>query len=162
MFKSATRTEKNLTRFIVSSLILLAIVAVILAAGTIAIINHLSDQIDLVALEKFNAQSAETTEEGFTPKIIVAGQVTGNEWQNGQLVIVHADVLEDSLIFITPITKPRGNWWVSNIIPGESFTVESSASDENMSFNWMLTDAPGGERRTEKQSQPSSLPLVSH
>lgn len=142
MFKSATRTEKTLTRFIVSSLILLAIVAVLLAGGTIVIFNHLADQIDLVALEKFNAQSTQTSAEGFTPKIIVAGQVMGSEWRNGQLVIVHTDVLEDSLIFITPITKPRGNWWVTNIIPGESFTVESSAEDENMSFNWMLTDAP--------------------
>lgn len=142
MFNSATRTEKNLTRFIVSSLALLALVAAILAGGSIAMLNHLSDQIDLVALEKVNAGEAQNTEEVFTPKIIVAGQVMGSAWQDGQLVIIHADVLEDSLIFITPITKPRGNWWVTNIIPGESFTVESSDDDENMSFNWMLTNAP--------------------
>ncbi|MCX9080208.1 MAG: hypothetical protein OIN84_19770 [Candidatus Methanoperedens sp.] len=142
MLKSASRTEKQMTRFIVSSLILLAIVALLLVGGTVAIVGHLSSQIELVALQKADADAVRAREEGFMPKIVVAGQVEGNEWDNGQLVIVHASVVEDSLIFITPTTKPRGNWWVTNLIPGESFTVESSADDENMSFNWLIADLP--------------------
>jgi hypothetical protein len=142
MLRTAGRTEKQMTRFIVSSLLLLVLVALILAGGTIAIVSHLSTQIELVALQKADADAVRAREEGFMPKIVVAGQVTGDEWIDGQLVIMHSAVLEESLIFITPTTKPRGNWWVTNLIPGESFTVESSADDENMSFNWLIADLP--------------------
>ena len=146
MLENATRTEKNMTRFIVISLILLTIVAVTLVGGTLAIISHLSSQISLAALQKADTDALQTPDEDtFTPKIVVAGQVMGSAWEDGHLIIVHPAVLDDSLIFITPITKPRGNWWVSNIIPGESFTVESSAEDENMSFNWLITDSPRDE-----------------
>lgn len=142
MVKIATLNEKNLTRFIVSSLVLLAIVALLLAGGAVVIISHLSSQIELVALQKADNSELQSPAEAFTPKIVVAGQIAGSEWDHGQIVIFHPAVLENSLIFITPITKPRGNWWVSNIVPGESFTVESSASNENMSFNWLITDTP--------------------
>jgi hypothetical protein len=143
MLQNATRTEKNMTRLIVSSLILLAVVALILAGATIAIVSHLSSQISLVALQKSDTDAVDTSDATtIEPKIVVAGQVMGSSWEDGQLIIVHTAVLEDSLIFITPITKPRGNWWVSQIVPGESFSVESSAADENMSFNWLITEAP--------------------
>lgn len=141
MLQNSTRTEKNMTRFIVSSLILLAVLALILAGGTIAVLSHLSNQIELVALQKSDLDALQTSEI-VEPKIVVAGQVSGNAWEQGRLVIVHSAVLEDSLIFVTPITKPRGNWWVAQIVPGESFTVESSAEDENMSFNWLITASP--------------------
>lgn len=142
MLQNATRTEKNMTRFILSSLILLAVVALVLAGATIAIVSHLSSQISLVALQKSETDAVEIPDSAIEPKIVVAGQVMGSSWEDGQLIIVHTAVLEDSLIFITPITKPRGNWWVSQIVPGESFSVESSATDENMSFNWLITEAP--------------------
>ncbi|HLU09626.1 MAG TPA: hypothetical protein VK003_08160 [Oceanobacillus sp.] len=141
MLQNSTRTEKNMTRFIVSSLILLAVLALILAGGTIAVLSHLSNQIELVALQKSDLDALQTSEI-VEPKIVVAGQVSGSAWEQGRLVIVHSAVLEDSLIFVTPITKPRGNWWVAQIVPGESFTVESSADDENMSFNWLITASP--------------------
>lgn len=141
MLQNSTRTEKNMTRFIVSSLILLAVLALILAGGTIAVLSHLSNQIELVALQKSDLDALQTSEI-VEPKIVVAGQVSGSAWEQGRLVIVHSAVLEDSLIFVTPITKPRGNWWVAQIVPGESFTVESSAEDENMSFNWLITASP--------------------
>lgn len=142
MLKSATHNERNITRFIVSSLILLAIVALLLAGGAVALVSHLSSQIEMVALQKTLNDVNASAEEALSFKIVVAGQVMGSEWQQGQLIIVHPGVLADSLIFITPITKPRGNWWVSNIVPGESFMVESSAEDENMSFNWLIADRP--------------------
>ncbi len=143
MLQNSTRTEKNMTRFIVSSLLLLALLALILAGGTVAILSHLSNQIELVALQKSDLDALQSAfSEIVEPKIVVAGQVTGSAWEQGRLVIVHSSVLEDSLIFITPITKPRGNWWVAQIVPGESFTVESSAEDENMSFNWLITASP--------------------
>lgn len=143
MLEQAARTEKNMTRFIVSSLILLALLALLLAGGTIIILSHLSTQIELVALQKSDLDAMQSANsEIMEPKIVVAGQISGSAWEEGRLVIVHASVLEDSLIFITPITKPRGNWWVAQIMPGESFTVESSAMDENMSFNWLITEAP--------------------
>lgn len=142
MLENVTRTEKNISRFIVSSLILLAALALVLAVGTIAVLSHLSTQIELVALQKSDMDALQSADsEVFEPKIVVAGQVIGSAWEQGQLVIIHSSVLEDSLIFITPITKPRGNWWVSQIVPGESFTVESSAHDENMSFNWLIAEA---------------------
>jgi hypothetical protein len=140
MLQNLNRTEKHMTRFIVSSLILLALLALILAGGTIAILSHLSTQIELVALQKSDLDALQNASgEIIEPQIVVAGQVIGSAWEQGRLVIVHSAVLEDSLIFITPITKPRGNWWVAQIVPGESFTVESSAEDENMSFNWLIT-----------------------
>jgi hypothetical protein len=142
MLENRTATEKHMRRFIVSSLALLAVVALILAGGTIALLNHLSSQINLVALQKSDLDAAQSVSSTFEPRIIVAGQVMGSAWEDGRLVIVHTAVLEDSLIFITPITKPRGNWWVSQIVPGQSFTVESSAHDENMSFNWLITESP--------------------
>ena len=142
MLENVTRTEKNMSRFIVSSLILLALLALVLAVGTIAILSHLSTQIELVALQKSDLDAIQNAaSEIVEPKIVVAGQVIGTAWEQGQLVIVHSAVLEDSLIFITPITKPRGNWWVAQIVPGVSFTVESSAEDENMSFNWLITES---------------------
>ena len=143
MLEHAARTEKNMSRFIVSSLILLALLALILAGGTIVVLSHLSTQIELVALQKSDMDAMQSADsEIVEPNIVVAGQVIGSAWEQGRLVIIHSSVLEDSLIFITPITKPRGNWWVSQIAPGESFMVESSADDENMSFNWLITESP--------------------
>jgi hypothetical protein len=67
-----------------------------------------------------------------------SGQVIDGAWQDGALVIASQAITAESLVLITPISEPRGRWWVDGLIPGESFTLHSTASDETMDFNWMV------------------------
>lgn len=67
-----------------------------------------------------------------------SGQVIGGAWQDGALVISSKAITAGSLVLITPISEPRGRWWVDTLVPGESFTLRSTASDEAMDFNWLV------------------------
>jgi len=63
---------------------------------------------------------------------------TNEGWTNGTIVVPTDAVRAESLILITPITEPRGRWWVHVENPGESFVLHSSALDEDMAFNWLI------------------------
>ena len=67
-----------------------------------------------------------------------AGQVRDLAWQDGALTVQTAAAGADSLVIITPLSEPRGRWWVDSVEAGASFTLRSSAPDENMAFNWLL------------------------
>lgn len=65
------------------------------------------------------------------------GQTNGAAWDAGAIT-VEAAVDADSIVLITPITEPRGRWWVDDVAPGGGFTVRSSVPDEDMAFNWLV------------------------
>lgn len=65
------------------------------------------------------------------------GQADG-EWDAGAIWVASAGVEADSIILLTPTSPPRGAWWVADISPGEGFRVESTAPDEDMTFNWLI------------------------
>lgn len=67
-----------------------------------------------------------------------SGQVRNAAWQDGALTVQTTAVRTDSGVIITPLSEPRGRWWVESIEPGASFTVRSSAPDEDFAFNWLL------------------------
>lgn len=67
-----------------------------------------------------------------------AGQVLDSAWQDGALTVETDAIREDSLVIITPLSEPRGRWWVDSHVPGTSFTLRSSALDEDMAFGWLL------------------------
>ena len=71
------------------------------------------------------------------PESARIGQTNGTAWDAGAITIAAA-VDADSIVLITPITEPRGRWWVDDVAPGGGFTVRSSAPDEDMAFNWLI------------------------
>lgn len=87
------------------------------------------------------SQSSHLFARGFDvpPESGHAGQVTGG-WQDGAIVVPTRAVKSASLVLITPISEPRGRWWVGTISAGESFTVRSTAADEDMAFNWLIVN----------------------
>jgi hypothetical protein len=66
------------------------------------------------------------------------GQVISGAWDHGSITIATSTVTATSLVTVTPLSQPRGQWWVSGIEPQQSFTVSSSAADEDMDFNWLI------------------------
>jgi len=85
------------------------------------------------------SESSHTFARGFDvpPQSGHAGQVREG-WQDGAVTVPTRAVNADSLVLITPVSEPRGRWWVSAIATGESFTVRSTAHDEDMAFNWLV------------------------
>ncbi len=67
-----------------------------------------------------------------------AGQVTDGNWNDGGITVPTSAVTSTSLILITPVSQPRGQWWVAQVDAEHSFTVRSTAADETMDFNWMI------------------------
>ncbi len=67
-----------------------------------------------------------------------AGQVMNGAWTNGTISVPTSAVNANSLVLITPLSQPKGQWWVSKVDAQHSFTVSSSADDESMNFNWMI------------------------
>lgn len=70
-----------------------------------------------------------------------SGQVLTGNWQQGAVTVAAPAVAADDLVLITPLSQPRGQWWVSQVTSGESFTVSSSDAAETMSFNWLIVAA---------------------
>ncbi|MEB2287835.1 MAG: hypothetical protein OZ934_06980 [Anaerolineae bacterium] len=85
------------------------------------------------------SESPHTFARGFDvpPQSGHAGQVREG-WLDGAVTVPTRAVNAESLVLITPLSEPRGRWWVSAITAGESFTVHSTAPDEDMVFNWLL------------------------
>jgi hypothetical protein len=85
------------------------------------------------------SESPHTFARGFDvpPQSGHAGQVREG-WQDGAVTVSTRAVSAESLVLVTPLSEPRGRWWVSAITAGESFTVRSTASGEDMAFNWLL------------------------
>ncbi|HMM27107.1 MAG TPA: hypothetical protein PKD46_02380 [Aggregatilineaceae bacterium] len=72
------------------------------------------------------------------PSSDYAGKVVSGGWRDGALTVQTTAIRWSSLVIVTPLSEPRGRWWVGAIAPGESFTVRSTAPDEQMAFNWLL------------------------
>ncbi len=68
----------------------------------------------------------------------LSGQVVDGLWDQGSLTISTPAVAANSLVIVTPLSQPKGQWWVSAIESQQSFTVRSSAADEDMDFNWLI------------------------
>lgn len=66
-----------------------------------------------------------------------SGQVIDGRWEQGSITIPASAVTANSLVIVTPLSQPHGQWWVSHLEPEQSFTV-SSADDEDMDFNWLI------------------------
>lgn len=67
-----------------------------------------------------------------------SGKIISGTWDNGSITIATSAVTATSLVTVTPLSQPRGQWWVSEVEPGRSFTLSSSSADEDMDFNWLL------------------------
>ena len=67
-----------------------------------------------------------------------AGQVLNGHWNQGTITVPTTAIKANSLVLVTPLSQPKGQWWVSHVDAQKSFTVSSSASDENMAFNWLI------------------------
>ncbi len=61
-------------------------------------------------------------------------------WRDGAVTVPTRATKSTLLVLITPISEPRGRWWVDAISDGESFTVRSTATDEDMAFNWLIVN----------------------
>ena len=66
------------------------------------------------------------------------GQVIGETWADGCITVPSSAVESGSIILITPVSLPPSQWWVSNIVPGQSFTITSATTEETMDFNWLI------------------------
>lgn len=66
------------------------------------------------------------------------GQVIGNPWADGSITVPSSAVESGSIILITPLSLPPSQWWVNNIVPGQSFTITSANAEETMDFNWLI------------------------
>lgn len=86
------------------------------------------------------AESYQTFEEGIGIRAAsgYAGQVIDGGWRGGRLTIPNSVVRADSLILITPLSPPQGQWWIAAVDPGQSFTLASTNSAEDMDFNWLI------------------------
>src|SRR5262249_13601467 len=67
-----------------------------------------------------------------------AGQVINGQWRSGTIFVNSAAVSQNSLILITPLSRPKGRWWVSPTTNKRGFTLTSSSPNENMNFNWLI------------------------
>ncbi len=85
------------------------------------------------------SENSHTFARGFDvpPRSGHAGQVRDG-WQDGAVTVPTRAVSSGSLVLITPVSEPRGRWWVDAISAGESFTVRSTAPEEAMAFNWLV------------------------
>lgn len=86
------------------------------------------------------SESKHIFEHGFDvpPESAHAGQVIDGAWEDGVLVVPSKAVTPDSLVLITPISAPRGRWWVADLADRTSFTVHSTDPGEDMAFNWLI------------------------
>lgn len=66
------------------------------------------------------------------------GQMSGSTWADGRITVPSSAVESGSIILITPVSLPPSQWWISNIIPGQSFTISSATAGETMDFNWLI------------------------
>lgn len=66
------------------------------------------------------------------------GQMSGSTWVNGSIRVASSAVESGSVILITPVSLPPSQWWVSDIVPGQSFTITSANAGETMDFNWLI------------------------
>ncbi len=98
-----------------------------------------SNPLALRAERGIVSESVHTFMQGIriAPESARIGQTNGTAWDAGAITIAAA-VDADSIVLITPITEPRGRWWVDDVAPGGGFTVRSSAPDEDMAFNWLI------------------------
>ncbi|MEP7292365.1 MAG: hypothetical protein ABI835_11305 [Chloroflexota bacterium] len=69
-----------------------------------------------------------------------SGQIVSGAWRHGMISVAASAVNENSLVLITPLSQPKGQWWVDNLNAGESFSVSSTAPDETMDFNWLIVE----------------------
>ncbi len=67
-----------------------------------------------------------------------AGQIIDGAWEDGVIVVPSKAVTPESLVLITPVSAPRGQWWVGELDERTGFTVHSTAPDEAMAFNWLI------------------------
>lgn len=104
--------------------------------------THLTQPMRIVSRNGIVSENRHTFADGVAipPSSGRSGQVRGGNWDAGVLTVPTSAIARSSLVIITPISQPRGLWWVDAIEPGESFTVRSSAPDEDMAFNWLLID----------------------
>lgn len=88
------------------------------------------------------SESPHTFAAGFDvpPSSEHAGQVIGGAWEDGALTVPTSAVQVGSLVLITPVSEPAGRWWIDSLVPGEAFTLRSSAPDESMDFNWLIVN----------------------
>jgi len=105
-------------------------------------VDHPDNPLYLRAEKGLVSESKHTFQQGITvpTQSGYAGQITDGDWTDGSLVVETTAIAAESLVLITPISEPEGRWWVGDLVPGESFTVHSTADDENMAFNWLIVN----------------------
>jgi|GEM_PF-3272950 len=104
--------------------------------------THPTNPLRITSQNGIVSENQHTFAEGIAipPESERAGQVRDAAWQDGALTVRTGAIGADSLVIVTPLSEPRGRWWVDQIEPGASFTVRSTAPDEDMAFNWLLID----------------------
>jgi hypothetical protein len=114
--------QDRLTQILFLTLLFMSLTAFMFAVGGVFLTNQLAWHTGQSVIEDQPAW----------------GQVMNGNWRDGQILVNTVMVTENSFIFLTPISQPRGQWWVAKIIPAQAFIVESTAPDEDMSFNWLI------------------------
>ncbi|HVU12199.1 MAG TPA: hypothetical protein VHD90_13025 [Phototrophicaceae bacterium] len=96
--------------------------------------------LHFAATQGLIADNTQTFEQGIVIPAAsgYAGQVIDGVWSQGSITVPTNVVTDTSLVLITPISQPKGQWWVSKVDAQRAFTVSSSAADESMNFNWMI------------------------
>lgn len=105
----------HFTRILFIGLLLMSLTAFALATGA-----------------AFIASQLPAVEESFK------GQVIDGNWKDGKIMVTTSVITEQSLVFLTPISQPQGQWWIAEIIPAQGFIIQSTALNENMWFNWFI------------------------
>lgn len=102
--------------------------------------THPTNPMRIASENGIVSENAHTFANGIvlSPESEHAGQTRDIPWEDSALTVQTSAASERSQVIITPLSEPRGRWWVDSVEPGESFTVRSSAPDEDMAFNWLL------------------------
>ena len=67
-----------------------------------------------------------------------SGQISNGNWGGDKITVATRIVHDDSFVSIMPVSQPKGNWWVCEIVASQEFTVCSTATDETMNFHWLV------------------------
>lgn len=102
--------------------------------------THPTNPLIIAGQNGIVSETKHTFAEGIAipPASDYTGKMLNGAWQGGALTVQTSAIRRSSLVIVTPLSEPRGRWWVGAIEPGESFTVRSTAPDEDMTFNWLL------------------------
>lgn len=109
-------------------------------ADTPTITTETGIALHFAAREGLISESRHTFQQGiaFPQDSPFVGKVTDGAWNQGVITVPTTVASTNSHIMITPLSQPKGTWWISTINDGESFQVSSSSADEDMNFNWLI------------------------